>query len=44
MNHSMSLAAEPFEMLKNGSKLLELRLFDEKRRIAIVAGAVDYII
>ena len=32
MKHSMSLAAEPFEMLKNGSKQLELRLFDEKRR------------
>ena len=32
MKHSMSLAEEPFEMLKNGSKRLELRLFDEKRR------------
>ncbi len=32
MKHSMSLAAEPFEMLKNGSKRLELRLFDEKRK------------
>ena len=28
----MRLAAKPFEMIKNGSKTIELRLYDEKRQ------------
>ena len=32
MTHNMKLNAEPFERIKNGSKAIELRLYDEKRR------------
>ena len=32
MNHSMKLQPQPFEMIKNGIKTIELRLYDEKRR------------
>jgi len=32
MIHTMKLDAEPFEKIKNGSKTVELRLFDEKRQ------------
>ena len=42
MKHSMSLAAEPFEMLKNGSKRLELRLFDEKRRAVSFGDVITF--
>lgn len=30
--HNMKLNPEPFEMIKNGQKTIELRLFDEKRQ------------
>ena len=30
--HEMRLNPQPFEMIKNGSKTIELRLYDEKRR------------
>ena len=30
--HSMNLQNEPFEMMKNGQKTIELRLYDEKRQ------------
>lgn len=30
--HNMKLNASPFEMIKNGKKTIELRLFDEKRQ------------
>ncbi len=33
MEHSMKLFKEPFDMIKNGQKTIELRLFDEKRRL-----------
>lgn len=29
--HNMNLNPSPFEMIKNGQKTIELRLFDEKR-------------
>ena len=32
MTHSMQLQPSPFEMIKDGTKTIELRLFDEKRR------------
>ncbi len=32
MNHNMKLHSSPFEMIKNGKKAIELRLFDEKRQ------------
>lgn len=30
--HSMKLDSDPFEMIKNGKKTIELRVYDEKRR------------
>ncbi len=32
MTHTMQLQPSPFEMIRNGTKTIELRLFDEKRR------------
>ena len=32
MTHSMRLQPSPFEKIKNGTKTIELRLFDDKRR------------
>lgn len=32
MTHSMQLQPSPFEMIRNGTKTIELRLFDEKRK------------
>ena len=30
--HHMNLNPDPYEMIKNGKKTIELRLYDEKRR------------
>ena len=38
-SHSMNLQNEPFEMIKNGQKTIELRLYDEKRK-KVKAGDV----
>lgn len=32
MKHKMSLFAEPFERIKSGRKVIEVRLFDQKRQ------------
>ena len=32
MTHDMKLTHEPFAMIKDGTKTIELRLYDEKRR------------
>ena len=40
MKHEMKLNNEPFECIKNGTKTIELRLNDEKRKL-LTAG--DYI-
>ena len=32
MTHRMTLQAEPFALIKEGKKTVEMRLFDEKRR------------
>tara|TARA_Y100000310_G_C20670871_1_gene810213 strand:+ start:917 stop:1261 length:345 start_codon:yes stop_codon:yes gene_type:complete len=32
MQHSMRLNKSPFERIQNGTKIIELRLFDEKRQ------------
>ena len=37
MTHNMKLHKRPFDMIENGEKIFELRLYDEKRR-AIQAG------
>jgi len=33
MRHEMRLAKEPFEKIKNGTKVIESRLFDDKRKL-----------
>jgi len=33
MIHELRLHNEPFELIKNGSKTIELRLYDEKRKL-----------
>ncbi len=33
MTHEMRLNNEPFELIKNGTKTIEMRLYDEKRRL-----------
>ena len=33
MIHEMRLHNNPFELIKNGSKTIEMRLYDDKRRI-----------
>lgn len=31
--HEMRLHNEPFELIRNGSKTIEMRLYDEKRQL-----------
>jgi len=33
MQHEMRLAKEPFEKIQNGTKIIESRLFDDKRKL-----------
>ena len=42
MTHNMKLNAEPFERIKNGSKTIELRLYDEKRHKIKVGDAICF--
>ena len=32
MTHKMNMNPSPFEKIRNGTKTIELRLYDEKRR------------
>ncbi len=38
----MKLRAEPFEMIKSGKKIYELRLYDEKRRLISAGDTVEF--
>ncbi|MBR3299254.1 MAG: NYN domain-containing protein [Clostridia bacterium] len=40
--HSMRLNARPFEMIESGSKTIELRLYDEKRRRIAVGDSIEF--
>ncbi len=40
--HEMKLNAAPFENIKNGSKTIELRLYDEKRRKIAVGDRINF--
>ena len=40
--HEMTLCAEPFFMIRNGEKNIELRLFDEKRRRFCVGDRIVF--
>ena len=42
MEHIMRLHKEPFELIKNGSKTLELRLYDEKRQMINIGDTITF--
>lgn len=42
MKHNMKLNNEPFELIENGSKKIELRLYDEKRRKLKVNDLIEF--
>ena len=42
MTHSMQLQPSPFEMIRNGTKTIELRLFDEKRRKIQIGDMISF--
>ncbi len=43
MKHKMKLNNEPFECIKNGTKTIELRLNDEKRKLLTVGDYIEFI-
>ena len=43
MTHSMQLQPSPFEMIRNGTKKIELRLYDEKRRKIRIGDTISFI-
>ncbi len=42
MLHKMQLKEKPFEKIKNGSKTIELRLYDEKRQQIQVSDFIEF--
>ena len=42
MTHTMRLHPEPFDAIKNGSKTIELRLNDEKRRLITIGDTIVF--
>ncbi|MBQ8934794.1 MAG: DUF3850 domain-containing protein [Oscillospiraceae bacterium] len=42
MTHSMQLQPSPFEMIKDGKKTIELRLFDDKRRKIQIGDTISF--
>ncbi len=42
MYHSMKLQPNPFEQIKNGSKTIEVRLNDEKRRHLVAGDIIEF--
>ncbi len=40
--HKMRLQSEPFEKIKSGTKKIELRLFDEKRRFINIGDTIEF--
>lgn len=42
MKHKMSLFAEPFERIKSGRKVIEVRLFDEKRQKVGIGDTITF--
>ena len=42
MKHMMRLHAEPFQLIKNGSKTIEMRLYDDKRRLLQVGDILEF--
>ena len=42
MIHKMKLNKEPFERIKNGTKTIEFRLYDEKRRKVKIGDKIEF--
>lgn len=42
MIHKMKLKEEPFESIKNGTKTIEFRLYDEKRRKVKIGDKIEF--
>jgi len=42
MLHKMKLQSEPFEKISNGSKTIELRLYDEKRQQVQIGDFIEF--
>jgi ASC-1-like (ASCH) protein len=42
MLHEMKLTAGPFEKIVNGTKTLEVRLFDEKRQVIRIGDEIEF--
>ena len=42
MIHKMKLNEEPFERVKNGTKTIEFRLYDEKRRKVKIGDKIEF--
>jgi len=42
MTHTMKLHSRPFEMIRRGQKTIELRLYDEKRRVICVGDTLVF--
>jgi len=40
--HQMKLAKEPFEKIANGQKVIESRLFDEKRQLINIGDEIEF--
>ncbi len=40
--HTMKLAKEPFEKIVKGQKIIESRLFDEKRRLINIGDEIEF--
>lgn len=43
MVHNMKLQAEPFRKIKDGSKTIELRLLDEKRKLLKIGDIIEFL-
>ena len=42
MTHSMQLQPSPFKMIRDGTKTIELRLFEEKRKIIRIGDTISF--
>ncbi len=42
MIHNMKLNTEPFTKIKNGTKTIELRLYDEKRKLLHIGDVIEF--
>lgn len=43
MTHTLNLQPTPFELIENGRKTIELRLYDEKRRLIQIGDTLVFV-